>query len=607
MRHKYFSKLFAVLSLFLCISTFPAFAGSDGLEWMQLYDEVAEPRSFGLVNGGEFGVAECFDVEFLRDYAGKEFSVLSVFLAAPLEEVNVFVKKGADINTAETLAAVEIPFMGEGWNYVRLNEPIKIEDTSPLYLGYEAIDDANSPIGCDGKAVLSGQMYYSMFGRAYEDEDKYGDLMIGALVAGDSSEIPANVTLSTVSCNRYVPKGGLAEFELLLANTSFKDVEAVTLSVQINGIYEEVELALKPADNGNSMIGAEFSYEVHEDTEFVFRLVKVDGVEILSDDEIKKEIEVYDGDKAVQRIVLIEKFTGQNCGFCPGGENSIAEAMSGLEDFVARIDHHYGYGKDIFTISESESIGSFFGVTSAPQCMLDRTIQEDRKDFDDANNGVKWHPGLMTAEILKNEISKPAFVSLDVSSSYDTGSGVLYVTVKGKSNIDLVGKRINVVLTQSGYDAYQNSGWEGYLHNDFPIDFLTDYTGDILVVANDGTFEMNFSCEIKEAYGRVETDRGKLKLVAFVSNWNTAFDSEVLQAVSVDVDGRASVNDANGEKCYDVNVVDRSIRILGESVESFRIYDLSGKMVGNADLAEGLYIVEVFANGGRFVDKVMMP
>ena len=75
MRHKYFSKLFAVLSLFLCISTFPAFAGSDGLEWMQLYDEVAEPRSFGLVNGGEFGVAECLDFELLRDYAGKEFSV----------------------------------------------------------------------------------------------------------------------------------------------------------------------------------------------------------------------------------------------------------------------------------------------------------------------------------------------------------------------------------------------------------------------------------------------------------------------------------------------------------------------------------------------------
>lgn len=607
MGHKYFYKLFAALSFYLCISAFPAFAAGDGLEWMRLYDDAAEPRSFGLVNGGQFGVAECFDTEFLKDYAGKEISVLSVFLAAPLEEAKVFVKKGADINTAETLAAVEVSFMGEGWNYVRLDESIKIEDTLPLYLGYEAIDDANSPIGCDGKAVLSGQMYYSMFGRAYEGEDKYGDLMIGALVAGDSSDIPANVALSAVSCNRYVPQGGLAEFELLFANTSFKGVETLTLSVQINGMEDEVELALEPADNGNSVIGAELSYEVHEDTEFVFRLVKVDGVEISSGDEIKKEIEVYDGDKAVQRTVLIEKFTGQNCGFCPAGESSIAEAMAGLEDFVARIDHHYGYGKDIFTMMESENIGTFFGVTSAPQCMLDRTLQEDRKDFPNNNDGVKWHPGLMTAEILRNEISKPAFVSLDVSSSYDTGSKVLYVTVKGKGNIDLVGKRINVVLTQSGYDAYQNSGWEGYLHNDFPIDFLTDYTGDALAVADDGTFEMNFSCEIKEAYGRVETDRGKLKLVAFVSNWNTASDSEVFQAVSADVDGRVYVNDTGEEKCYDINVTDHRIIVSGEAVEAFRVYDLSGKMVVNADLAEGLYIVEVFTNGGRFVDKVMMP
>ena len=50
MGHKYFYKLFAALSFYLSISAFPAFAAGDGLEWMRLYDDAAEPRSFGLVN-----------------------------------------------------------------------------------------------------------------------------------------------------------------------------------------------------------------------------------------------------------------------------------------------------------------------------------------------------------------------------------------------------------------------------------------------------------------------------------------------------------------------------------------------------------------------------
>ena len=606
MRHKYYFKLFAALSLFLCISAIPAFAADDGLEWMQLYDETAEPKSFGLVNGGQFGVAERFDTDVLADYAGKEITVVAVCLNAPLKDAKVFVKAGEDINSAETLASEDVPFMGKGWNYVKLEAPVKVDNKLPLYLGYEGMDETNSPVCCDGKSVLSGKTYYSMFGREYEEDNEFGDLMIRGLVSGDYNTIPANMAIESVSCGRYVPQGGLAEFKLQLANTTFKDVKAVTVSVQAGGVESEAELTLEPAENGNSLVEAVINREVNEDTEFVFRLEKVDGVAVTSGEEFTKDITVYDGDKAVQRTVLIEKFTGQACGFCPGGERDIAEAMTGLEEHVVRIDHHYGYGKDIFTMPESESIGSFFGVTSAPQCMLDRAIQEDRKDFDDRNSGVKWHPGLMTTEILRNEISKPAFVSLEVSSEYDTGSRILSVTVSGKGNVDLTGKRINVVLTQSGYDAFQESGWDGYLHNDFPIDFLTDYAGDALEVADDGTFEMDFSCEIKEAYGRVKTDRGKLKLVAFVSNWNTSTDSEVLQAVVADVDGRVSVCDTNeAERCI-AFAEGRKIVVQGEDVTDVRVYDLSGKRVDNADLADGLYIVEAFAGNEKYVNKVMV-
>lgn len=212
----------------------------------------------------------------------------------------------------------------------------------------------------------------------------------------------------------------------------------------------------------------------------------------------------------------------------------------------------------------------------------------------------------MTTEMVENEISKPSEVTINIESYYEVTNRELTVTVSGKALTDMTGKKINVVLTQSGYSAYQASA-SNWLHNDFPIVFMSDYKGDALTLDADGNYSMEFKTTVAERYGQnVKVDLEQLKVVAFISDWNNRNSSEVYNAAFAKVDGRVSVEEAESDnETLHFYVADNKVMTDAEC-EMIEVYSVSGAKVENDNLAKGMYIVRAIAGENEYTGKVVV-
>ena len=80
-----------------------------------------------------------------------------------------------------------------------------------------------------------------------------------------------------------------------------------------------------------------------------------------------------DDKQTFTRMILIEQFTGADCGWCPSGAERIATAISGNSNIVW-IKYHAGFGTDFLTNDIATAMTVFYGgSTYAPAVMFDRT------------------------------------------------------------------------------------------------------------------------------------------------------------------------------------------------------------------------------------------
>lgn len=544
-----------------------------------------------------------FRTSTLEKHAGKSISLLAFYANTTVKDVTAFIVKGNDINAAETVAEVNVNQLANGWNIIKLENPVEIDASVRLGIGYKAKDNATYPIAFDGKSVMANTSYLRINDNEYSVSDEaWGNLMTRALVDGDASALGYNMTLNNFDLPKNVPLGEPAKVTLSLTNSSFETITDFTYELTANGKTTTHEVKLdEPIPNNSAASYVFYTEPVTENTVYDIIITKVNGQPNIGAEKATKNAIPYDASDTVDRYVLIEKFTGQNCGYCPGGEISIANAIVGMEDRIVRIDHHYGYTKDIFTIEESEKIGNHFNVNSAPNCMMNRTLQDERENIKNGN-GVVFHPSYITSEMVRNEISRPAFVTVRIESSYDEQNNMATIKVSGKTTRDMSGTRINVCITQSGYEAYQNSADSNWRHNDFPIDYMTDYSGDEIQWNEDGSYEYTYNYVINEKYGRVKSDVNQMDVVAYVSKWSDD-DNEVMNAACVKLTKeQVSVAEINTEN-VNFKISNGSITV-NDSIEGVEVYTVSGVRVNNQSLAPGIYIARMIAGSNVSTAKI---
>ena len=151
----------------------------------------------------------------------------------------------------------------------------------------------------------------------------------------------------------------------------------------------------------------------------------------------------------VARTILLEKFTGDQCVYCPWGAEDIDAGIQGNEDRVILVAHHVGYNEDKYTIAASRPLKFFYGSggTYAPAAMIDRTVLRGSVPVMETQ--------YVTKSRINAELAKPSYVKIDLQTTYDVATKELKVDVSGMLGNSYPNAKLNVYIIQEGLTGNQ--------------------------------------------------------------------------------------------------------------------------------------------------------
>lgn len=194
---------------------------------------------------------------------------------------------------------------------------------------------------------------------------------------------------------------------------------------------------------------------------------------------------------------LIEEFTGQGCGYCPEGMNSISTFTQGESRWVT-ILHHYGYAADHFSVAGSKTITNALGVSGAPSMCINRKMT----NLEDGSK-IVFHPGYLPT-VDKTQFETETYASVVIRNCYDEASRKLTVTVSGalcredypSLQLTVLLKESGMIDTQSDY-YYTYEGWEQFRHTNAVRAYMTLPKGDSLTIDSTRHYTATYSTTLK--------------------------------------------------------------------------------------------------------------
>ena len=198
---------------------------------------------------------------------------------------------------------------------------------------------------------------------------------------------------------------------------------------------------------------------------------------------------------------LIEEFTGQDCGYCPGGMDAIEEFIGNDSNWVLVL-HHYGYKNDHFTIAGSSAIGSTLGVAGAPQVCINR-----QKTKSGEGSKILFKPGYLPTTTSKTQFETTTYASIVLNNDYNPSTRQLTVKVSGIiAPVDHAGLKLTVLVKESGMIDYQQDydatfeGWQEFRHANAVRVFLTDAKGDAIEEDAKRRYSAEYSTTLEEGW-----------------------------------------------------------------------------------------------------------
>lgn len=189
------------------------------------------------------------------------------------------------------------------------------------------------------------------------------------------------------------------------------------------------------------------------------------------------------------RKFLIEHFTGEGCGNCPGGMAAMVEYIQNTTTPCIWVSHHYGYNEDEYTIPENAKIGKACSVSGAPNMAMNRTKI--------TGTVIAFHPGYLVedgmADLIAKKCETTAEASVVINHTYDTLTRELNVTVSGQvANAEVTEYLLTVLIKENGLigkqadpNSWKGAGYKEFLHPCIVRDVLcADALGDKVTVEN---------------------------------------------------------------------------------------------------------------------------
>lgn len=222
--------------------------------------------------------------------------------------------------------------------------------------------------------------------------------------------------------------------------------------------------------------------------------------------------------------ILLEEFTGINCGNCPSAHKIAANLLLAQENTFYSIAIHSGYyaspfsDQPDFRTPEGEELDATFASGSGYPCgMINRHTFAGTSPIMSRSN---WT--LCAKEIHQEN----APVNLYVTSTYSAADAQLTVHVEGyyTADVDTQQNLLTVALTQNNIRGPQSGGGVGsdYLHQHMLRDYLTPLWGDTISDCTEGSFfTKDYTYAVPENINDVAVDPAELEVIVFVANDKT--------------------------------------------------------------------------------------
>lgn len=566
----------------------------------------------------EQSAAILLDQEKLNKFKGNSMVGMAIGLSGGTKDLNVSVYKNLSVWIRKTLDGENLYF--QRVSEINLSEWNMIEFTTPyvltgedIYIGYTLT--ANSlPIACDGLECDPRASWVGINGE-WESYTAGGNMSIRALLSGDN--LPQyDLSLDKVDVSPYVKPDSEFAISGTITNRAMSNINSFEITCSMGG-----------TEIGKAVMNCDLKYGVS--TTFRLDGIKVESegqqamkVEIgllngtQGDEDMSnntKEISFLSTNNCVPRKVLLEYFTTLVCGNCPEARARLAEAMTGIEDQIIWVSHHYGYLSDSYTLAKSADFTEFF-VTGdyAPASMLDRVNMKDygaytvtrdpqtMKEIAIVPEGpiffvdeVAYLRGLMLARADQ-------FAPVSVDIEQECTGREMTITITGKRLQPISGKSpiVSLFLTEDGLPG----GSAGVQDHTIRKIVNESSYGDAIEFDADGTFTKTYTVTQES-----EWNPKAMHVVAIVSNnGGKDFNNyEVYNAETADaVYDPQSIDTNQLENGIKVYAQDGKICVEGE-YSSLKVYTVDGKEINNESLASGLYIVKVAKESGVITSKFM--
>lgn len=240
---------------------------------------------------------------------------------------------------------------------------------------------------------------------------------------------------------------------------------------------------------------------------------------------------IYEVSTEVQKKkVLLEEFTGVNCGWCPEGHKIAQQMLTGMAGEAFAVNVHAGYystpgaGQPDFRTVEGTELALFLNTQDAgyPCGTLNRLC------YDGTNYLSGRSSWLSLADWLHGN---DALVNLSLKSTYNGATGKLSINVEGYYTGEVPTdstQRLNVLWTQDEIYAYQNGGNAGdeYEHNHMLRGYISPMWGDAIEGATkDHYFSKSYEITLPDSINGYAVKPEDVNVIAFVAEGRTNIEN----------------------------------------------------------------------------------
>lgn len=281
------------------------------------------------------------------------------------------------------------------------------------------------------------------------------------------------------------------------------------------------------------------------------------------------------------RTVVLEKFTGVDCGACPGGDAKIHDLEEQYgDDFLAIAVHSFNASD--YNIPEGEAIQGTAQATGFPAGSVNRIAYEGlvQNEGGTAMGTTNWDAKV--AEVL--EMSSPVNLGAEVYYKVEQNKLVINMEAYYTADSDEATNYINVMVLQNNIFGPQAGGGAGdnYEHDHMLKALVTPQWGEAIETTSSGTLvDRKYEWEIPTDVNGVEVMPHDLTVAIFIGGQDKRdvyTGVEVVPVVAVDNGVNPSAQSVATSYCTNEIIPTFKIQNFGnEDLTSLTInYDING-------------------------------